>query len=411
MVDSNDIDELEFLPVSSEDGEMYTDEQLEGIRKKTFTDELRSLYDKVTAGNAEAPDLPPPAADTSELIAALSFSSDGDEPSSDDTAHEVDLPRETVVRNLHDLFYKAVNLEKADTVSVGFNPFSIHNQDLYHYSIDLLKRECLKLGITQFAILCFDPRKKAYVPIVMQINSINPHNIVISPEEPLYSDILKARNGIAIDETTFSTYQYMEKRFPKIPLQGFAYAVLVQNIVMDLWADKDSAVFNELYPGNLYPIFVALVRHGTYTVDALYSSLKRSISFALYIINNHEAGRPVPQEDRTPAFLYSLIDTYGRMYSHLEGTKCFFIIHHPPFENMSYIAMTYIHSKISSLIGPNSTVLHFEKNKIILFLSLDDRDRLEKLILDAIAVFGDTISVSELERYSHLDLFKLMTCE
>ena len=411
MGESNDIEDLEFLPVASEDGEMYTDEQLEGIRKKTFTEELRNLYDKVTTAHEENPEISLTAPDTSEILSALSFTDGDDGLSFSVPEDEVDISREAVVRNLHDLFYKTVNLGKADTVTVGFNPFSIHNQDLYHYSIDLLKRECLKLGISQFAILCFDPRKKAYVPIVMQIHSVNPHNLVISPEEPLYSDILKARNGIAIDETTISAYQYMEKRFPKIPEQGFAYAVLVQNIVMDLWADKDSAVFNELYPGNLYPIFVALVRKGSYTVDELYRSLKSSISFALYIINNHEAGRPIPQEDRTPAFLYSLIDTYGRMYSRLEGTKCFFIIHHPPFENMGYIAMTYIHSKISSLIGPNSTVLHFEKNKIILFLSFDDRGRLEKLILDAIAVFGDSVSVSELERYSHLDLFKLMTCE
>ena len=37
----NDIDDLELYPVDSEDGEIsYTVEQLEEIRKKTFTDEL-----------------------------------------------------------------------------------------------------------------------------------------------------------------------------------------------------------------------------------------------------------------------------------------------------------------------------------------------------------------------------------
>lgn len=405
MGDSNDIDELELLPVTSEDGEMsYTEEQLDSLRKKTFTDELRSLYDKVTSVKEEPSAAPVKAPAETVFDDGLSSYSV--------PAETLDLPMDAVVRNLHDLFYKTVNLESADSVTVGFNPFSIHNQDLYHYSIDLLKRECLKLGVSQFALLCFDPRKKAYAPVVMQVHSIDPHNLIISPEEPVYSDILHSRKGIMIDEAAFESYPYMKKRFSKhFPLEGAAYAVLVQNIAADLWADKESAVFDELYPGNLYPIFVALVRRDLFTAEQLYQSLRTSIAFVLYIINNTEANRPVPQEDRTPAFLYSLIDTYGRMYSRLEGTKCFFIVYHAPFENMGYIAMTYIHSKISSLLGANSTVLHFEKNKIILFLSLEDRERIEKTILDTIAVFGEKISVTGIERYSHLDLFRLMTVE
>lgn len=405
MGESNDIDDLELLPVTSEDGDMsYTDEQLDSLRKKTFTAELRSLYDKVTSVKQETPAASLPAAEEKVF-------NDGLSPFSVPT-EALDLPIDAVVRNLHDLFYKTVNLEHADSVTVGFNPFSIHNQDLYHYSIDLLKRECLKLGISQFALLCFDPRKKAYAPAVMQIHSVDPHNLIISPEEQVYSDILHSRKGIMLDEAAFESYPYMKKRFSKhFPMEGAAYAVLVQNIAADLWTDRERVVFNELYPGNLYPIFIALVRKNLFTAEQLYQSLQRSIAFVLYIINNTEANRPVPQEERTPAFLYSLIDTYGRMYSRLEGTKCFFIVYHVPFENMGYIAMTYIHSKISSLIGANSTVLHFEKNKIILFLSLDDRERIEKTILDAIAVFGEKITVSEIERYSHLDLFRLMTVE
>lgn len=396
MIDSNDIDDLELLPVDTEEGEIdsYTQEQIDAIRKKTFTNELRGLFDKVTMTPEEKKAGAKP--EKMELTDVI----------------DLDLPRDAVIRSLHDLFYKTVNLEKADSISVGFNPFSIVNQDLFHYSVDLLKRECAKIGITQYAVLCFDPMKKSYFPTVAEITSIDKNNLVISPEELLYSDIFRAANGVIVDEKAMSRYRYLEKRFSKdFPFSGFAYAILVQNIVMDLWTENDAAVHKELYPGNLYPIFIALIKSDTVDPDSLCPLLKKNLSFVLYIINNHVGSRPIPAEHRTPAFTYSLIDTYGRMYSRIEGAICLFLSFRGSFDNVSYITMTYINSRICSMIGPNSTVLHFEKNKIILFLTRDDHERIEKQLSETISGFGDQISLQNIERYSHLDLFQLMTAE
>lgn len=398
MIDAHDIDDLEMIPVDTEEGEIasYTQEQIDALRKKTFTAELRGLFDKVTMPSIQKD-------------AAVSGKSE--HPSLADVI-DLDLPRDAIIRNLHDLFYKTVNLEKADSISVGFNPFSIVNQDLFHYSVDLLKRECEKIGIHQFAVLSFDPLKKSYCPTVAEITSIDKNNLVISPEEPLYSDIFSAKNGVIIDQQSMLRYRYLEKRFSReFPFNGFAYAILVQNIVMDLWTENNTDVHKELYPGNLYPIFIALIKNNTVDQANLCSLLKKSLSFILYIINNHVGSRPVPAEQRTPSFTYSLIDTYGRMYSRIDGAKCLFLSFRGSFDNVSYITMTYINSRICSMIGPNSTVLHFEKNKIILFLTGDDSERIEKQLVETISGFGDQVTLRNFERYSHLNLFQLMTAE
>jgi hypothetical protein len=400
MTDPRELDDMDLVPVESVDGDLsssYTDEQLEQIRKKTFSSELQGLFERVTE-NEHLKNI-----QSSHLVPERETVID-EQPAAE---HQT---KESLVRDLHSLFYKTVNMENADRITLGFNPFNLKTQDLYTYAVDQLKEECARLDIAQYALLCFDPMKKSYAPVLTEINSINPHNLIISPEEPLYSDIFNSRDGLLITEETMSSYRYLEKRFSRnFPFNEYAYAVLVQNLVSDLWTQNSSCISKDLYPGNFYPIFIVLIKDRSADKAYIHKKLKQNIAFALYILTNKLGGIHLPEEYRTPAFLCSLIDTYGRMYSRHEGTLCLSLSYTAPFDNISYIIMTYLENRFFALVGPNSTVLHFEKNKILVFISRDDRERVESEIFNSIALFKDLISLKVIKRHDHLDLFQLIS--
>jgi hypothetical protein len=136
--------------------------------------------------------------------------------------------------------------------------------------------------------------------------------------------------------------------------------------------------------------------------------LQKKCSFAFYILFNQLRRDRMPAEFRSPSFLCSLVDTYGMIFGHLDNTRCLLVRHNGSYLNSSYLLMNYIERKLSILCGPNSTPLFFEKNKIIVFISSEDYDRILEFLNEFIHVSDGEISISEINDFGHINLFTVL---
>ncbi|MGL4368672.1 MAG: hypothetical protein ACRCUT_03230 [Spirochaetota bacterium] len=404
----NTFPDIDLEPVTSDDEDLpLSEEDLNFIRNRTFNSELRGLVEKVISEKQRLPQ-PPAPGEKIEISEneALELPSDIIDT---DESEEI-CARSEIIRRLHDLFYKTANLSESGGTAAVFNPFLLRSQDLYHYSIECIRKECAKLNISEYALLFFDPQKKAYIPRIFKITSFNIHNLVLSPEESLYREILSEKKGVVITTETAPTYPELKQRLRRdFPFKGSVYCVLIQNLLMNIWQCADRPQISDQQPGNLYPVLIALSPDPKADRDYIFSRLGTTTAFSLYIVNNTVLNETIPAEFRNPSFLCSMIDTYGRMYGSHPGAKCLYLRFSGRFDNQSYVLMNYLDNKLFSLISSNSAVLHYEKNKMLIFLTLEDREKVEKYLESFLHYFGDSITIEEIRELSRMNLFDLLT--
>ncbi|HEY1406986.1 MAG TPA: hypothetical protein VF857_10285, partial [Spirochaetota bacterium] len=114
----------------------FSEEELDRIRKKTFTRELRDLVDKVV------------------------FDAGGEPVPQGKTVP--DYPDADQIRNLHSLFYRTINLDGHDSIYTGFNPFISRDDNIFEYAKDYIRKSLLKIDVSEYAILFYDPSRKSF---------------------------------------------------------------------------------------------------------------------------------------------------------------------------------------------------------------------------------------------------------
>ncbi|HEY1406672.1 MAG TPA: hypothetical protein VF857_08695, partial [Spirochaetota bacterium] len=102
------------------------------------------------------------------------------------------------------------------------------------------------------------------------------------------------------------------------------------------------------------------------------------------------------------------LDTYGRIYGHIDNMRCVFIKYTAPYTNISFLVMNYLERKLHLLCGPNSSSLFFEKNKVIIYIAPEDYEMLTSQFEEFSTLFNGDISITPIDDFQHIDLFAIL---
>jgi hypothetical protein len=357
-------------------------EMLEFLRKKTFSDELKTLVDKVVFDGGKKEDSAPAAI-----------------PSSD---------TRPVIEKLQRLFYKTINL--SEKVSTGYDPLGSETETVYEYSLRYMNETLRKIGLDEYALLCYDPAYKSYVSAMSTIKGYDPLNLVLAPEDPLYREVINEAVGVVIDPASPMREKFASKHFVSGFDDSTVFLISVQNILNIFWAFSENEIPHSFIPTSLYPVFAAVIRPDReFNRNLVIKTLQQKMPFSLYIIHNKIRKDNVPAEYRTPAFLSSMVDTYCRIYGHLDGTKCFILKHQGLYSTGCYFFINYLWREISSRTGPNSTAVQIEKDRIVLFLSSKDVESIMNFINNELVLSEGRFIITEIPSFSNVNLFDILS--
>jgi hypothetical protein len=381
QTDHHDKTKIDDYP---EEESSVTEEMIEFLRKKTFTDDFKSLVDKVVfESKDEAP---------------VEMAADSKAPSAE----------EDVIKRLQRLFYKTVNL--SDGYSTGFNPLGSEHETVYEYSLRYVKETMQSIGLDEYAMLCYDPAYKSFIPRIHTIEGYDPTCMVIAPEDPLYRDVIHDAIGVTITPDSPRRAEFSPKHFVSGFSDSTLFLISVQNILNIFWAFNESRTPNSFIPTSLYPIFAVVVRRDDdFDHKRIVQTLQQKLPFAFYILHNNLRKDNVPPEYRTPAFLSALVDTYCRIYGHLDLMKCFVIKHEGKYSAGCYFFINYLWRQISSRTGPDSTAVQIEKDRIVLFLSPDDEKNIMEFLQSEGPLNEGTFTVKEIPSFSRANLFDILS--
>lgn len=362
--------------------EEISEEMLEFLRNKTFTEDFKSLLNKVVFNSEETIPVP------EKKPAAVGMN--------------------PVIEKLQRLFYKTVNL--SEKVSTTYDPLGSDTETVYDYSLRYMKEQLHSIGLDEYALLCYDPAYKSYVSAMTTIKGYDPVNIVLAPEDPLYKEVINEAVGVVIDPISPIRDTLASKHFVSGFDDSTVFLISVQNILNIFWAFNENEIPYSFIPTSLYPIFVAVIRNDKiFDRTEIVKTLQQKIPFAFYIIHNKLRKDNVPSEYRTPAFLSAMVDTYCRIYGHLDATKCFILKHQGVYSTGCYFFINYLWREISSRTGQNSTAVQIEKDRIVLFLSPKDVDTIMNFINNELNLSEGKFIITEVPSFSNVNLFDILS--
>jgi hypothetical protein len=375
---------LEHKEQQDDTSEEVSEEMLEFLRSKTFNDDFKSLVNKVVFDNAAA---------APKSISSIIHNAEDFNP---------------IIEKLQRLFYKSVNL--SEKVSTTYDPLGSDTETVYDYSLRYMKEQLHAIGLDEYALLCYNPAYKSYVSSMTTIKGYNPVNMVLAPEDPLYKEVINEAIGVVIEPDSPTREKFASKHFVSGFEDSTIFLISVQNILNIFWAFNENEIPHSFIPTSLYPVFVAIIRpNKKFNQTEIIKTLQQKIPFSFYIIHNKLRKDNVPPEYRTPAFLSSMVDTYCRIYGHLDSTKCYILKHQGLYSTGCYFFINYLWREISSRTGPNSTAVQIEKDRIVLFLSPKDVESIMNFINNELVLSEGKFIITEIPSFSSVNLFDILS--
>jgi hypothetical protein len=375
--------------MNNEDQSEISSEMIDFLRRKTFNEDLKSLVNKVVF-DGNYPD------DRTESPV---------EKENED--HEI----QNLIKDLHSLFYRTINLNGYKTIDADFNPFTTEKENIYEYSLRYLKSALAGVDVTEYAILCYDPAMKSFVPEIFEIQDYDKNRIALAPEDGLYHDIIYDAVGVILDNNSTAMERIPRKHFVHDFEDSTIFLISIENILNIFWTVTAKSMHKVFTPTSLFPIFVAVCRNGKcFDHKVVIRTLQRKLSFAFYVIHNNLKNDLLPTEYRTPAFFRGLLDTYSRIYGHLDNIKCFSLTYLGKDNDRRYFFLNDMWLKIKLLIGHDSAAVQIEKNRVILFLSPSDEPIIFEYLNSGSDMNHDEFSICEIKGYAQKDIFNIMGC-
>jgi len=376
--------------VDSENQSDISNEMIDFLRRKTFNEDLKSLVNKVVfEGNKSEDRMGSPS--ESEINESQRI--------------------QNLVKDLHSLFYRTINLYGYESIDSDFNPFATEKENIYEYSLRYLRSALEEIDVAEYAILCYDPAMKSFVPEIFEIRNYDKTRMALTPEDILYRDVIYDAVGVVLEPNSETMQRIPKKHFVHDFEDSTIFLISIENILNIFWTVTAHSVHQSFIPTSLFPIFVAVYRDGKcFNHKVAIRTLQKKLSFAFYVIQNNLRMDLLPTEYRTPAFFSGLLDTYSRIYGHLYHIKCFVLTYLGKDNDRRYFFLNDVWLKINLVIGHDSAAVQIEKNRVVLFLSPSDEFRIFDYLNKDSDMNQNEFSICEICDYAKKNLFNTIGC-
>jgi hypothetical protein len=308
-----------------------------------------------------------------------------------ETESRKEITEDELLRMYHRLYYKAVNLEGRDRINSDLNPFDLYRESSSDDLLSLINKEIVSLDLPEYAILIYDVDKKCYVNYSNHIIDFNENNIIIDPQEGLYSKIADSNNGVVLDQQSIERNSYLNKRFGfKKSVYLVSFSSFFRDFYKEANLDKKMDFSDHLSPVLLIQLKENITEHQK---NSFYNKIKNKLSiyfFLLYkklIIENLKLNLPNQYS------LFNFIDYTYRKYSRYEEYLCCIIKLRNYINSEFLYVLKYLESKLAKKLTEKTTISRIEKDKLVIFTKKSRKKILDDIIDDFNKVHGNILNV------------------
>lgn len=336
--------------------------EIEKIRNKTFTSELKDLVNDVSGISSE-----------------------------DDLSG---IDKHELLENFHNLFYRSVNLPFSDNC-VASNNFIEDNS--FNDLISELKSE---FNIDNFATMEYDLTSRVYKITNSNFETKLNNSFVFSPNETIYDTILGSENPIHFNYSTiknlklkdyylsFSMYNFHMISFTAIALKYF------QNYI------KFHDSFDSI---KLSPVFL-------FKMDAISDFnqfLEKKYSSFIFTLFNYFIKKQNKNTDISLNY-DSILEKYVTEISKLKKSHCYVIKINKKFNSEFYFSFKYFIKKIQNMFLDPSRFIMIDYKKSVIFVSGQDTHSFFSKIEEYNSSNEKPLELIQLNDFSKINLYSFI---
>ena len=325
-------------------------EELQKVRDKTFTPELRELVDRISRHEKH------------------------EDEKSRSGSREADL-----LRDFHHLFYKSINLAAANRINPLIGRFPAIDED---NSGDSLVRRLNSSGLGESLILTFDFDKKCYVSTLGNMDGLDGEAIFIDTSERLYRKILESPYGFFLTAEEIVDDPYLKKRFfPSIEGEHTVlYFLSVKRLLASPAVDLGLDEYDFAKKIDLLPVLMIRFSHGPKGGER---GIFRVVNNEFLNVARYENARfrSLKKRDSLADLLFGLEYCY-RYYEQRSGSLVY-CIYSPDFNrdiSIHFFITRYLCEKLRRELPGGTLVSQVSKDRILLFSPGDCNDQITAIL-------------------------------
>jgi hypothetical protein len=323
------------------------------LREKTFNEELRHLVEKVTAHEAPGPE-------TSDID---------------------DVSDEELIRRLHVLFYRAIHLEHAvppPRSLVELRRVRGRDEDSL---INAIHQGLAELSYRAFALLPFNLEKRCFTPAINTITSLDVLNLFVDMYDRMYTEIVEGGKGLLIRPDTIREDVFLRKRFVAKAGQGDDHFYI--NSLWNLYRPLVAGLLGPESPDpgfRMSPLLIIRLKptEAEAGAEAVDHSIAGRLAMTFLLYSSEERRRIVGPGGDMLAQNFRCLEYLFMAFGRMRGAACFILTFREFHTAEGRFLFSYFESVLRSVLSGASSVQQIDKNRLAVFASVNDVDRVRK---------------------------------
>jgi len=326
------------------------------LREKTFTPELKTLIDQVTHHEPEK--------------------SDEEETDSE----------EEIIRRLHRLFYRSINLVNIDKINKSFNPYGLGTVSGDETIIRHIHAVMIKAGLPHYTLMPYHVGKRCFLPTVNHVRELDIHNIYIDPNDALYGMVMGNTEGIILSGDIIDFDPLLKKRFtPSSALEEHIYYLSsLKKIHADLYAELHTGGDDHVEDGDLSPLILIEIQNGAASFDAsgIYRKLKNGLGvFSLfYTCMQYQKIRRTELKGYKQYF--SSMEYHFRLAARNKNTRCYALRFKKYYSRGTQSLKSYFMAMVNKKLSGKSLIIDPDHGRLLILCDTIDTAFMEKTIYE-----------------------------
>lgn len=347
----------------AESFEEETRQQLNILREKTFTPELRRLVERVRDNEP---------ADDDEYIEEA-------DASLNDEELQVRLGR---------LYYQASNILDDRGINISFNPFDLKETlaapNIRSALVEHIITQMAGLSLPSFALLSYSMDKKGFVPAEHNLSLYLADNIIVSLRDTFFKRILASSDGIIFDPSELGQDPCLSKIFsPKDgtavrPIYFIQLSALVSAVTGELLISSRMHL-SPFLPSSM--LMIELPARSEYRdAGAITAAIRQKLSIPYFLLNDNLSLIFSSGTYDDLSYTYRVLDYLFTIFL-LQRDRAGLSIQSKTAENsnMSFL-IKYIISKLSHDLYSDSAIVHILRNRLLILTRDDSMVAIKEII-------------------------------
>ena len=290
---------------------------------------------------------------------------------------------EELIRRLHLLFYRAIHLEHAvQPLASQMELRQVRERD-EDSLMSAIHQGLAELSYRAFAILPFNLEKRCFAPKISTITSLDVVNLLVDIYDSMYTEIVEEGKGIIITPDSIREDVFLRKRFGSHAGQGDDHFYI--NSLWNLYRPLVDDLFDPESPDpgfRMSPLLIIRLKppEAATGADAVDRRIAERLALFFLLYSAEERQRIGGSGGDMPAQSFRCLEYLFMAFKRMRGAVCFILTFREFHTSKGRFLFSYLESVLRSILSGASSVQQIDKNRLAVFASADDAERVRKTI-------------------------------